>query len=1134
MDPTGDGSESDSSSQLFPFLHGPGDGSNLHHDVEGQIVDAFDDLDESDVDYDDETDDVDERGLFYYHQRFGGDIPFDLTVEELSNDDVLDDDEEYAEDEDANDILRRILGLSEGGAPHGMVTSEQVTAMLMGNLGSHEMISGNNLDVENLLNSWGRIRRGRSTKDPNRFPKVPSEEGIKLMCTGTFGANDYGSRQPKKVPRRLLDRELGIGSLGERKQNCELVAQALIPGTTVEKIIHYDDPVYSGQFSDDGNFFFSCCQDFRVRMYDTSNPYNWTHYKTVSYPWGQWTLTDASLSPDNRWLAYASIQSMVSIAPTDPNDTGDPYTLELDDGGDERLMPEGEIRRGRFGIWSIRFSGDGRELVAGTSSNSLVVYDIESRRVLHHIVGHDDHVNAVCFADKQSPHILYSGSDDGTLKVWDRRSLRDGREAGAFVGHIEGITYIDSKGDGRYILSNGKDQSMKLWDLRKVMSASDFNAHPQERYVNTSDFDYRREAYNDAHWDVHPRDNSVVTFRGHKVLRTLIRCHFSPPSATNSRYVYSGSSDGKVYIWNMDATLAGTIDVHKATMATRRVDRYTRLLFEPPSGWGTCVRDASWHPSAPMIVASAWNGYSMARGTCSVHAFNEGPNDEAEPFMRRSVDAMLNPNPEAFSESSNVARRKSPSKNISLSAPVPESRCTVVKVDAPSTLRLSARISQCLSPCTRGSINNCRASRRHYSSLTTPLTTLNDTHKQSEAVLSTRTPQQPLLGSRPLFYEPPVLFPDDPDPVPPTNKIHIIGQDERSRFIAHVLSNVYESVELLGWKNEYCSPRKYPNLLRSKPESPWSSPDRYPGAPILPSLLQHSKGPRIDKLVVTGHGHEAFEALKVVKDRCDKDTTICLLNDGLGVLEDVREKIFQESDTAPQFVLGHMSHRLVFNRRYDTVTQLRPGLMKLTFDQGPRMRVKGMQKVVSRPHLVHMLEDAQDLNTSFTTFDKWLHFKLPSVLFDAVVDPVCVLLDLGYEDVQHNSRAQRTVYDLLDEILNLLIHLPELQDSNVLRLYTRSEVLRIFLSSRILAKAREPVRLGLQLMMGKRTDLTYLNGFFIRRGHNLGIDMRMNILMKNMIEAKHSKALQRLNSFVPVEETSIPSDLGLRYRPPRR
>ena len=374
----------------------------------------------------------------------------------------------------------------------------------------------------------------------------------------------------------------------------------MIPGSRAEQIIHYDDPVYSGQFSDDGNFFFSCCQDFKVRMYDTSNPYNWKLYKTVSYPWGQWTLTDASLSPDNKWLAYTSIQSMVSIAPTDPNDTGDPYTLELDDGAG-RPTRWGWGNRGGFGIWSIRFSGDGRELVAGTSSNSIVVYDIESRQVLHHVEGHDEHVNAVCFADKSSPHIVYSGSDDATIKVWDRRSMGDGREAGAFVGHIEGLTYIDSKGDGRYILSNGKDQSMKLWDLRMVMSTNRFREVRPSRHSNLSGFDYRREPYDDEDWDKHPNDNSLVTFRGHKVLRTLIRCHFSPPSATNSRYVYSGSADGKVHIWNMDATPAGTIDVKAATKGTRKADRHTRMYFDE-RGWGTCVRDASWHPSAPMIV----------------------------------------------------------------------------------------------------------------------------------------------------------------------------------------------------------------------------------------------------------------------------------------------------------------------------------------------------------------------------------------------------------------------------------------------------------------------------------------------------------------------------------------------------
>jgi WD repeat-containing protein 23 len=85
------------------------------------------------------------------------------------------------------------------------------------------------------------------------------------------------------------------------------------------------------------------------------------------------------------------------------------------------------------------------------------------------------------------------------------------------------------------------------------------------------------------------------------VLRTLIRCHFSPPSSTNSRYVYSGSTDGKVYIWNMDATLAGVVDVKKATMRTRPMDNRHRF-YNYNEGWNTVVRDASWHPNAPLLV----------------------------------------------------------------------------------------------------------------------------------------------------------------------------------------------------------------------------------------------------------------------------------------------------------------------------------------------------------------------------------------------------------------------------------------------------------------------------------------------------------------------------------------------------
>jgi len=57
--------------------------------------------------------------------------------------------------------------------------------------------------------------------------------------------------------------------------------------------------------------------------------------------------------------------------------------------------------------------------------------------------------------------------------VWDRRCFigRD-KPAGVLVGHLEGVTFIDSRGDGRYFISNGKDQTIKLWDIRKMSSSA--------------------------------------------------------------------------------------------------------------------------------------------------------------------------------------------------------------------------------------------------------------------------------------------------------------------------------------------------------------------------------------------------------------------------------------------------------------------------------------------------------------------------------------------------------------------------------------------------------------------------------------------------------------------------------------
>jgi WD repeat-containing protein 23 len=81
------------------------------------------------------------------------------------------------------------------------------------------------------------------------------------------------------------------------------------------------------------------------------------------------------------------------------------------------------------------------------------LYDIESRRSVLRIRAHQADVNAVCFADRASSNVLVSGSDDATLKIWDRRSLSGEKPSGVLVGHTEGLTFVSPKGDGRYVVS---------------------------------------------------------------------------------------------------------------------------------------------------------------------------------------------------------------------------------------------------------------------------------------------------------------------------------------------------------------------------------------------------------------------------------------------------------------------------------------------------------------------------------------------------------------------------------------------------------------------------------------------------------------------------------------------------------
>ncbi|XP_032668188.1 DDB1- and CUL4-associated factor 11-like isoform X3 [Odontomachus brunneus] len=338
-------------------------------------------------------------------------------------------------------------------------------------------------------------------------------------------------------------------------------------------INQYNSKIFCGSHSKDGRLFLTASQDRLLRVFHTYDD-RFFLCKIIPAQDVGWSILDTAFSPDGSTIVYSSWSECLYQCSV----LGDNNTHEM-------LSLNPNIRR--FCVFSVVFSNDGREILGGANDGYLYTYDRECHKRVLRIAGHDADINAVTFAD-QTSQIFYSAGDDGLCKVWDKRmvSETDPRPVGVLAGHMDGITYIDSRGDSRYLITNSKDQTIKLWDVR-ALSGKTGQTNTREA-VSNQNWDYR--------WQSAPKrlyrpgnllegDTSIMTYRGHCVLKTLIRCRFSPAATTGQRYIYTGCSSGRIFIYDL---LTGKI---------------VRILF----GHGTCVRDVSWHPFHPHLISTSWD-----------------------------------------------------------------------------------------------------------------------------------------------------------------------------------------------------------------------------------------------------------------------------------------------------------------------------------------------------------------------------------------------------------------------------------------------------------------------------------------------------------------------------------------------
>jgi WD40 repeat protein len=129
------------------------------------------------------------------------------------------------------------------------------------------------------------------------------------------------------------------------------------------------------------------------------------------------------------------------------------------------------------------FSPDGRLLVTGRRDGRIDLWDGRTGALVRKLGNHEGGAISITL----SPNLEYvaTGGLDATAQV---RRLEDGQLVSTMVGHLDTIHDLDFHPDGRRLLTTGRDDLLKLWDVETGREVMTVFSLPTDRMLLASGF----------------------------------------------------------------------------------------------------------------------------------------------------------------------------------------------------------------------------------------------------------------------------------------------------------------------------------------------------------------------------------------------------------------------------------------------------------------------------------------------------------------------------------------------------------------------------------------------------------------------------------------------------------------------
>ncbi|KAI5806900.1 ketopantoate reductase PanE/ApbA C terminal-domain-containing protein [Geopyxis carbonaria] len=235
---------------------------------------------------------------------------------------------------------------------------------------------------------------------------------------------------------------------------------------------------------------------------------------------------------------------------------------------------------------------------------------------------------------------------------------------------------------------------------------------------------------------------------------------------------------------------------------------------------------------------------------------------------------------------------------------------------------------------------------------------------------------------------------------------------------------------------------------------------------------------QIKNLIVTTKTYQTTSALNMIKHRLCKDSTILFLQNGMGVTEEVATNVFPDVLKRPRFLHGIITHGINSSERYSI-----------------RLAGKGTVMIENTPdstQLGEMLQQCSLLSTSILTPTNLLIAQLEKLAINAGINPLTAIHNCRNGELLENLETSDMMRQISAEVSSVFTRMKETE------LVPNREYL--FSPDMLFEKIQQIARMTgnnkssmLQdALKGQPTEIDYINGFVVRKGRELGIELPVN------------------------------------------